>query len=263
MQSAMAQSNTDDSGATLGTAPSGPMDLSDTWKYSAGFGVASHSKYPGSSQTRTLAAPMFSARYGRYFIGAVPEAGVPAGAGAYLLQNEHWRAGVGLGFNLQKPRKESDSVTLRGLGDIQGTTLGAAFASYDDKWFRINTNVVTDIGGKNQGTRLSMNIDGKYSPTDRLTLTAGPGFTWADSKYNQTFFGINAAQSTQSGRTQYTLGSGINTVRFGVGANYRLTSQWSVGARLTAENLRGDAAGSPLTEKKSQNSVGLFTSYQF
>ena len=206
---------------------------------------------------------MFSARYGRYFIGGVPEAGVPLGVGAYLFQSEHWRAGVGVGFNLQKPRKESDSANLRGLGDIQGTTSGAAFASYNDKWFLANANVVTDVGGKNQGTRFSMNLEGKYSPTDRLMLTAGPGFTWADSKYNQTFFGINAAQSATSGRSTYTPNSGINTVRFSVGANYRLTSQWSMGARLTAENLRGDAAGSPLTEKKSQNSVGLFTSYQF
>lgn len=236
---------------------------SDVWGFTLGVGAASQPKYPGSGDNKTSVLPIAGASYGRYFIGAAPGTGLPLGAGAYLIQNNHWRLGVGLGTYLNKPREESDSPRLRGLGDIGTTTLGSVFGSYNDKWYLVRGNLVTDIGGKNQGTRFSMDLEGKYSLTDKLVLSAGPGFTWADGKYSQTFFGINAAQSAASGRALYNAGSGINSIRFTVGADYSLSPAWGLGARITAATLRGDAASSPITEDKSQNSVGIFTTYRF
>lgn len=250
-------------GAVLGSSAAMAQPFDDSWKFSAGAGVVSHAKYPGSGDTEVSAFPMLSASYGRFIIGGLPGAGIPLGVGAHLLRNEHWHAGIGLGSTLGKAREESDSATLRGLGDIDGTVFVSAFGSYTDKWFAVRGSVVTDAGGKDQGTRLLMDLEGKYSVNERLRLTAGPGFTWADSKYSQTFFGISAAQSASSGRAAYTAASGINSVRFSLGANYLLTPQWGLGARVTAERLRGDAASSPVTERKSQNSVGLFAHYRF
>lgn len=235
----------------------------DAWKFTAGVGVLSQPKYPGSGDRKTSVLPVLSANYGRYFIGAVPGAGTPAGIGAFLVQQPHWRLGVGLGGDLDKPRKESDSPRLTGLGDVSSTALGTVFASYNDSWGSLSGSVVTDLGGKDQGTRASMDLEFEYSPMDKLTLSAGPGFTWADGKYTETFFGINAAQSARSGKAAYTAKAGLNSVRFGVGANYQLTSQWGLGARFTASSLRGDAADSPITEKKAQNSFGLFATYRF
>jgi outer membrane protein len=78
---------------------------------------------------------------------------VPAGIGAFIITDPHWRVGLGIGGDLEKPRKESDAERLRGLGDIDGTVLGAVFASYSDGWFTARGNVVGDIGGKHQGGR--------------------------------------------------------------------------------------------------------------
>lgn len=249
--------------SALAQSSARPAEGADTWRYAAGIALGSYPKYPGSAQTKISVLPVLSARYGQYFIGGLPEAGIPLGAGAYLLQGERWRAGVGVGLNLQKPREESDDIRLRGLGDIQATTLGSAFVSYSDAWFGAGANVITDIGGKDQGTRVSAYANLRHQATDRLTLTAGPGLTWTDRPYNQTFFGINAAQSALSGRAIYTPGSGLNAVRFSVGGNYLLAPQWSLGASLTAENLRGDAARSPVTEKRSHTSFRLAVVHQF
>jgi len=250
---AMAQTSTD----------SLEQPAADSWKFTLGLGVGSGPKYPGSSERKTRALPIFSANYGRYFIGGTPNAGAPVGLGAYLYQDNHWRLGAGLGGNLEKPRKESDSPSLRGLGDIDATALGSIFASYSDKWFSVRGSVVTDVGGKHEGTRASLGFDAKYALTDKLLLSAGPGLTWADRKYTQTFFGIDAAQSANSGLPVYTAKSGLNSIRFTVGADYRLTPNWSLGTRFTAEDLRGDAADSPITQKKAQNSFSLFAAYRF
>lgn len=235
----------------------------DEWKFSLGLGVASAPLYPGGADTKVRALPVLSANHGRFFIGGVPGAGVPAGVGAYLVQDQHWRLGVGLGGNIDKPRKESDSPRLRGLGDIDRTALGALFGSYVDPWFELRAGVLGDIGGKRQGTRVSLDAELRYALTERLMFTGGPGLTWADGRYTQTFFGIDAAQSASSGRAEYRAKSGINAVRIGLGAQYGLTQHWGLGARVIASTLRGAAADSPITEKRSQNTFAVFASYRF
>jgi outer membrane protein len=237
--------------------------LVDAWRFTVGGGIASGPRYPGSSETRTRLVPVLGASYGRWFIGGVPGAGIPAGVGVVLVQDAHWRLGLAVGGNFVKSRQQSDSAALQGLGDIRSTALGTVFASWREGWFEARGNIRTDIGGKGQGTRAGLDLDARFSPGEGWMLSAGPGLTWADSKYTQTFFGINTAQGLASGRATYTPGSGVEMVRFGVGANYRLRPQWSLGLRLTAARLRGGAADSPITQKKSQDSVAVFTAYRF
>lgn len=245
-------------------AQAGPQPAGDeVWRFSVGAGVFSRPKYPGSGEMEFAAAPMASVNYGRYFLGGTPAAGTPLGVGLYLIQNEHWRVGVAVGGDLDKPRKESDATLLNGWGDISATALASAFATYSYKWFAVRGVVVTDIGGHDQGTRVSLDMEARYSPLEGLMLSAGPGLTWATSDYMQTFFGINAAQSAIAGVPQYTAGGGVSSVRFSVGAAYRLSERWNVGARVSTGWLQGDAADSPITEDKSQNVYGLFLNYQF
>ena len=240
------------------------MDVpSDDWRFSAGLGVVSHPQYPGSSDTKTSTLPSFSANYGRYFIGGLTDAGVPFGVGANIIQNDHWRLGVGLGIDTNSPRQESDSSHLQGMGDIDATTRGALFASYSQSWWIVAGNLVTDLGGKDQGSRGALELEVSYHPTQRLELSAGPGIAWADSKYNQTFFGVTVAQSARSGLPSYTADAGINALNFNIGARYALSPQWGLGARFTASSLRGDAGDSPITQQKSQNTFGAFLNYRF
>jgi outer membrane protein len=240
-------------------------DLSqkDTWHFSVGAGVVSQPKYTGASNRKFEPVPLLSASYGRYFVGASPDAATPLGIGAYLYRDSHWRIGAALSYDFIKPRKESDDDRLHGLGDVDRTAHASVFASYTLDWFTARSSVSTDIAGKHQGTTATVDLEAKYTPVARLTFTAGPGITWASSQYEQTFYGVNATQSAQSGLRQYSPKSGISSIRFSVGANYALTNHWNIGARVTASNLRGDAGDSPIVEKKDQISYGAFASYRF
>lgn len=241
---------------------SGPV-TTDGWNVTVGMGVASGSKYPGSDEQKTLVMPTFGANYGRFFVGMTPGINAPLGAGLFLVQDTHWHLGVGLGLPFMKARKESDSTHLRGLGDIDGTALASAFASYDTPWFGIQSSVTTDVAGRDQGTRISLGFEGRYPLTERLHLAAGPGITWGDSTYTQTFFGVTAAQSANSGLPIYTPNGGINSIRFSAGIHYRLTPNWDLGANTSVSSLRGDAADSPITLKKTQTQFSLFAAYRF
>lgn len=235
----------------------------DSWRFSAGLGVFDRPKYPGSGSTEIVTVPLVSANYGRYFIGGTPGAGFPFGVGVNIIQDDTWRFGVALGGELTKPRSASDAPILRGWGDISETALGSVFATYTRDWLTIRGFLVSDIGGHDQGTRIAVDLEGRYPLNERFVLSAGPGVTWANGKYSQTFFGISAKQSLIAGIPQFAAGSGVNSYRFSVGAQYQLSAQWGIGASVTAAWLQGDAGDSPITEDKSQNTYGIFASYRF
>lgn len=195
--------------------------------------------------------------------GAAPGTGIPFGAAYNLVQTPSFRAGVALGSTFVKARKESDDARLAGLGDVDGTSRAATYASYTVKWFTARASASTDIGGKHQGTLASLGLESRFEPIDHLSVTIGPELTWGDSKYMQTFFGIDALQSANSGRAEYTPGAGMLNAQLGLGVDYAITSKWGVGARMALIQLQGSAADSPITERKRQDSVATFLTYRF
>jgi outer membrane scaffolding protein for murein synthesis (MipA/OmpV family) len=249
--------------ADSGTPVTPNVPEPDAWRFVVGVGAISEPKYPGSGNRRYEPVPLLSASYGRFFFGASPDTGTPLGLGAYLYRDSHWRIGAVVSYDFLKPRRESDDAHLQGLGDIDRTAHAGIFVNYTLGWFGARSSVLTDIGGKHQGTIAKLDLEAKYTPTNRLTFTAGPGLTWASSQYEQTYYGVDAQQSSQSGMRQYSPGSGIASVRFSVGANYELTKHWDVRALVSASSLQGDTGDSPVVEKKSQIFYGAFASYHF
>jgi outer membrane protein len=236
---------------------------------SLGVGVVSLPEYPGSDRRTTRIAPLFSLAYGRFFVGADAQGGsgtgpgTAGGIGFNAYQAGGFRLGGLLGIDFRSPRAEGDDERLRGLGDIERTVRAGVFASYAKDWLILRASATSDVAGHHQGTLVRFDVLGRYSPFERLLLSAGPGLTWASAQREQTFFGIDANQSARSGRPQYTAGSGIESLRFSVAARYLISTKWSVAASYSAARLQGDAAASPITQSKSQNVYGAFASYRF
>jgi len=244
-------------------ADDAPAPFEDAWKFRVGIGAGSQPKFPGSEEHRTSVMPMLTAAYGRFYIGGAPGAGSPAGVGMFLLRDSGWSAGIGLGASLRSPRKESDSPRLQGMGDIARTEQGSLFVNYDWRWLGVHSNVQTDIGGKGEGTTASLDLVAHVPLGAGFMLSAGPGATWADRKYQKTFFGVDAAQSAASGLAAYDAKAGVNLLRLNVGVNYRISSRWDVGLRAGLGRISGSAADSPVVERRNQSSFGLMATYGF
>jgi outer membrane protein len=250
-------------GTQRAAADSADESSPSTWQFTAGLGAMSRPRFPGSDRTRYLALPMFNVSYGRFFFGDAPGSGSGGGLGVNLYQDSHWRLGASISGDFVTPRKESDDPRLHGLGDVSKTARASLFAAYTLNWATLRTNVSSDIAGHGEGTLVAVDLEGHYHPIERLTLSAGPGFTWASGPYMHTFFGISAAQSAASGLPQFEPGGGVDTIRFSLAANYRLATAWNLGARASLSRLRGDAADSPITESRNQNAYALFAAYHF
>jgi len=238
-------------------------DKKGDWSVAVGGGVASLPKYPGADQQKIQAIPIISARYRRFFVGDAPGSGTPAGLGVFLHEDEHWKVGAALGGDLYSSRKERDDRRhLRGLGDIKGAARGGIFASYTLDWFSLHGGAFYDLKS-HQGATATLGAGARYSPFDRLVLTAGPDVVFANRQYVQTFFGVTALQAMRSGYPEYTPKGGVPLIRFSLAANYQLNTRWSLGAAASAGRLEGDAARSPIVRNKNQTLVGVFAVYKF
>jgi len=238
------------------------VEVNDSWDVTLGAGVASFPKFPGSDTTQIQPVPIVSVKYKQFFIGGGAGDG-QGGFGVNLFEDSHWRLGAIGSFGLFKPRKESDDPHLRGLGDINSSPRAGGFVSFRADWFAVSLSASSDVGGKHHGTVANLAFTGHYQLSERVTLSAGPGVAWTDARYTQTVFGVDAVQSSRSGLPQFTAGSGINSIRFSVGANYLLDSHWSVGTQLSQARLQGSAADSPITEKRNQTVLAAFAAYHF
>jgi outer membrane protein len=248
-------------------ALSPPEDASgaqpDKWRFNVGGGMVVMPTFPGASSSKVEGVPLIGASYGRYFIGANPDAGSLLSVGGYVYRDNHWRTGLALTYDFIQPRQESDDDHLRGLGNVKRTAHAELFAIYTYEWISARGSVLTDIAGNDRGTVATFDLMAIFRPMPQLTLTAGPGLTWASSQYNQTYFGIDSGQSARSGLPGFSPSSGVNNYRISVGANYRVSPHWNVGANITAARLSGDAGDSPVTQRKNQMTYGLFASYLF
>ncbi|NML32507.1 MipA/OmpV family protein [Paraburkholderia antibiotica] len=233
------------------------------WRFTVGAGVVNMPKFPGASGTKWEVVPVVSANYDRFFIGSNPDAASILSLGAYLYRDSNWRIGAAITYDFIDPRNESDDSRLHGLGDVKRTAHAELFGVYTYQFITARASVLTDIAGNDRGTVATFDLLGRYQPIPQLTLSAGPGLTWASSKYNETYFGVNSEQSARSGLPTYSAGSGLNQLRFSVNGAYRIATNWNVGASVSFAWLRGDANDSPITEKTSQITYGLFANYLF
>ena len=210
-----------------------------------GLGVGIAPNFPGSDRYRTGLAPVVFAGYGPMFF-ALNQIGVRA------YRDQRWIVSGFLALN--GGRKESEDARLQGLGNINRTFRAGVRVTYREGPFIAVGQVSTDVAGENQGTIARLDLFGRTRAGERTVLYGGPGLTWVDKEYAQSYFGVTAEQSANSnvGLRPFNAGSGVNSVRLSGGAFHRFGGKWIGMANLSAARLTGDATHSPITEVKEE-----------
>jgi len=241
-----------------------PAVADDAWHGSIGLGGISTPRYPGADSQRALVVPVISATKGRFLLGAVDTVPtVPFGIGWRLYRVENFQVVVAGSYDLYSLRKESLDPRLAGLGDIEKTARAALAVRYTVDRYSAFGTVTSDVGGKHQGSQLRIGADARFSPFAKTIITIGPSATWGTSQANQTMFGINDSQHLNSGRPQFSPGSGLTEVGLSVGAIYTISSSWSLAARASVSRLSDKVSESPIVASQNQFSGALLASYSF
>lgn len=221
------------------------------WSLMLGAGAAETPRYEGSDEYKTRVMPVVRASLrtaaGTFSLGG--EGAGQAGLSWTIIDNKQVEAGLILGYD--RGRKESASSHLQGLGKVYGTPEAGAFAAYKFGGLRFNLAV---IGGTqdNSGSQVKAGVGYRMRVAEKVGINFNTGLTWASSDYMQRYFGVDAVQSANSGLPQYSAKSGIKDVNAGVHLDYAIDRHWMVFSGYNVSYLTGDAADSPVVQRRLQ-----------
>ncbi len=164
--------------------------------------------------------------------------------------------GFGGSVGFVGPRDADDYSELEGLEDIDpslelGGGLRFRQPSYDlfaNLRYGVigHESLVGELGG-----------DVIYRPSEQLTLRAGPRIFWGSDDYAQTYFGVSDAESAASGFDAFDANGGILRQGVKAEATYQFNDDWGLVGTIQYDQLRDDAADSPITQTEDQLSGSI------
>lgn len=183
------------------------------------------------------------------------------GAGIYVFNDPHFQMGAAIAPDFG--RKEDTNSRLTGLGDIE---TGARLNIFADVWYApfiagAKANLGFNVGDAD-GQFFNFYAGLRKDLTERLTGQMTIGTTWANTDWNQLYYGVTAAQSASSGLAAYTPGDGFRDAALGGELTYRMTPDFNLIGSARWTHLMGDVADSPIVQDKDNLTLGLGLSYQ-
>lgn len=223
--------------AAIGSEPTGPPPKD--WTFDIGPGVIVAPWFEGSANYRVLPIPNIDLRYQRdkFFVSARD------GVGATLLDTDGFKAGPILRYRF--PRNDGVGGLIYGMGTVPFTVEGGGFLRYDLPWISAKVELRRGLGGSN-GLVFDALVDGKLRLGPTVFLSAGPRLSVTDGTYNQAYFGVNAAQSANTGYAQYYPGAGLRSVGAAASGVWRITNNLTFVAFGSYSYLADAAGNSPI-----------------
>ena len=231
-----------------------PKDAKRDWTLSIGFIGGVKPEYEGSDEYGFGMGPKLAGSWQDilFFKGKT--------FGANLVREKNLKAGPVLSW--AGGRDEDDDDKLEGLGDVDGSIEAGGFISYRKKPLRFKLEARHDIDSGHEGGLVELSV-GTPLPFKKQPILVTLGTTWASDDYMESFFGVSAKQSADSGLKKYDADAGIKDIKLGLSTGYKITNRWRVGGMVEYKRLVGDAADSPIVEDKNQFVAGIGISYHF
>jgi len=255
------------SAQTAFSLPAPPFELpilpsvSGNWTVMVGVGGEYRPNFEGSKNSKLSPIPIFTIRRAG---SADPFRAPRDSASIALIDFGELRAGPAAKF--VPGRKSFNYTELNGLGDVNAAVeVGGFVEYYPVDWFRMRSEIRQGLGG-HHGVVVDLSADFIVPVIQRLTVSAGPRFTWQSTQATSPYFGVNAVQAAASGLPIFDAKGGAHSTGFGTQVMYRVTPQWEVHSYIEYERLLGDGAKSPLVTTRgsvNQTTVGVGASYAF
>lgn len=205
-----------------------------------GVGTAVAPVRQGSGDYRVRPIPVIDIRQGWLF------ANFRDGVGVAPVRSDHVTIGAGVVY-LQGYRRRDVPTGVGRLSDGAGAR---AFAEFRVTGLVTTVGVTKGFAGQTKGVLADAAIAYPVVISDRFTLVPTVGTTWADSKYNDRYFGIDGRQAVASGLARFSPGDGFKDVTATLTARYRLNDRVGVSLTGGAVTLLGDVDDSPLVDRK-------------
>lgn len=230
-----------------------------------GGGVDVAPRYSGSDKSRVGAAQVVDyAMENGFFISSTRGVGYGNNIG-----NLDYSAAVSYRTGRKDKDVSSDSISsgsdyLRGMGDIKGSAIVVPGLGYKvTDWLHLQLQAEVPVSERDNGEAVHFGVISPLYTSPKNEVTLALTSSWGSDKYMQTYYGVSAAQSAASGFARHDAGAGIYAYSLNLDWTHRLTSRWSVLASAGATQLTGDAADSPIVQRKTSPTGSLKVTYSF
>lgn len=214
-------------------------------------------RYPGAEEVRWRVWPSFAAYSATGWFVTVAN-----GVGWNFCNGKTIDCGVRLTYDLG--RDENDSPRLKGMGDIKPRLEAGGFFNYDlTRNLTVKTSLRYGSGRDSEGLLLDTALNFGFPIIEGTFGVVGVSTTYANESYMRSYFGVNAAQSLNSGYAAYSPAAGFRDAAMNLSVFSSFTKEWSAFAKLGFTRLEGDARSSPITLKPNYTTLMLGTSYKF
>jgi outer membrane scaffolding protein for murein synthesis (MipA/OmpV family) len=169
-----------------------------------------------------------------------------------------------LGLRSDSGRRESASPALAGMGDVKRTLrlrLSAAWR-FAPQW-QVSSTWTGDMLGRGGGSVVETKLQRQWSLSPATTLEAATQLTYVSARYMRSYFGVSDEQAAHSGYVVYQPGAGWRSVSGYVTLKSELGGDWVVMAGPGFSTLLGQAADSPLTQRRSAVSFTAGVGWRF
>lgn len=258
-----------------------PTDTQNTspWDVSVGASVVTTPEYEGASKAMVGVVPDLNIRYKTNGFGTFALGSKSKGLNWTAIETEAYSVGLGLGLNAVRTDKKKGSIftpgslRLKGMGEIKPAVELGVFG-HVNVGIPLALTVLRGTGdGKadakdgsirgHGGTTVELSTSIPWQVTSDLGLFFSPQIVWADKKYQQAYFGVTSVQAGASGFKAYSPGPGIKSAALVVGAEYKISPNWSANGTVVFSQLLGNAAKSPLVQRKGQATLATGITYKF
>ncbi|SFC61491.1 Outer membrane scaffolding protein for murein synthesis, MipA/OmpV family [Kosakonia oryzae] len=229
--------------------------------FTLGIGGQYAPRYSGSDKQRLQMVPVIQARWNALFFDSQKGLGydLQADNGLYF---EH-TLGYGLGRADSNSGWRDGANNLKGMGNIDATLNTAMAVGWSiTPWLNIEgkaTLPLTDGQGVQYQTSLA--LIPLQTASDTLAFQSAALF--GDSRYMNTFYGVNRAQSLRSGYARYAAASGFYGVNSDLTWNHQFDEHWGAMISVGYSWLSDHAADSPLVQRRNEGSGVLAILYTF
>lgn len=232
-----------------------------------GIGAVYSPTYVGAKESRSHAVLLPDLRYRK---GAF-EASTLGGLRYWAVEKPDFQFALTLGVDAGREDHkvkgflgQSGSDRLRGMGKIKASgELGVA-GSWSGLGLPLNFELKTALGKKGHGgTLASIGSSLPLLASGPLELGAEVSLGFADKRYLQSYYGVSAAQAAATSFKEFHPKAGLYGADLGLSARYKLSDSMSLMANASYHRVLGDAAKSPLVERKGAPTVLVGLGYTF
>jgi len=226
-----------------------------------GIGATSAPRYSGSDQRQWQFVPVIQARDGAVFFDSQKGLGydLQTDSGLYL---EH-TLGYSLGRSDKNASWRDGSDKLKGMGNIDAALNTALAVGWTiAPWLSVEGKATLPLSDS-QGAQYQTSVPLIPLQNESDTLAFQSAALFGDSRYMNTFYGVNAQQSSRSGYRHYAAPGGLYGVQNSLTWGHQFTPQWGTTLVAGYTWLSDHGADSPIVFRRNEATATAAITYTF